>query len=131
MTVEVRSFPCVDGGMDLEVVQSGLDITVRAGAFRIKGEDYKLADDAVFSAEPDDASATRVQGYLAKEVDGGAVVLVVDEILLDSNDAPSRWETAAYALLCPLFVADVPVGAASLDGVQVCVRHLVAKMAEV
>jgi hypothetical protein len=124
MAVVIGVIPCDDGGMVLEVQQSGLDITVKSGSFRVRYTDYVLAEDATFSATSDPDYAVRATGYIAQAVADDEIVLVVDEVVMDDDARPSRWDNATYRLLCPIFVVDVPAAATDLDGTTVHVRHL-------
>lgn len=130
MSVEVKNEVIRDGGFELAVTQEGMNITVKAGTFRVKHEDFELTEDAVFAAVADSTYQTNVVGYLAQDLgDGGAVVLVVDEVLLDGVDAPSRWDSAAYRVLHAAFMARVPAGATTLDAVPVYAMHLTQPVA--
>jgi len=125
MSVEVKNGVIRDGGFELEVTQAGMSITVKAGSFRVKHEDFELTEDAVFAAVADSTYQTNVVGYMAQDLgDDGAVVLVVDEVLLDGVDAPSRWNNAAYRVLHAAFVVSIPAGATTLDATPVHAMHL-------
>jgi len=120
-----------DGGFDLQVLQSGMDITVKAGSFRIKGQDFTLAEDEVFTAVADATYDTAVVGYLCQDLNnGGQLALVVDEVLQDGADTPARWDSTAYKSLVPAFIVNVPAGATTLDDVVVTARKLVDPDAE-
>lgn len=115
-----------DGSVDLQVLQSGMDVTVKAGAFRVKGEDLTLTEDEIFSATANATYDTSVVGYLCKDWgDGDKIVLVVDEVLRDGIDGSSRWDSAAYKAIHTIFTMDVPAGAVDLDGVDIRVRKIV------
>ena len=127
MAVVIEEVPCRDGGMALAIQQSGLDITVKAGTFRVRRTDYELDEDAVFTATPNPDYTVRATGYIAQAVSDDDVVLVVDEVV--EGDPPSRWDNSTHRLLCPIFVVDIPAAATDLDGTTIYARHLVKEVA--
>lgn len=126
MSVIQRERKCRDGGVDLQVLQSGMDITVKAGSFRVRGEDFVLAEDEVFTAVADATYETMVVGYICQDLgNGGQLVLAVDEVIRDGVDAPTRWDSDVYRVLHTAFSVSIPAAATTLDGVDVIARKLV------
>ena len=111
----------------LTVRQSGMTVTTEAGSFHMNEELMSLGEDTDAALTADATYDTNVVGYLARERESGAVVLAVDEVLQDGDDAACVW--VEYEPLYPLFSLVVPAGATSLDGVRIEVQHLVAPKA--
>lgn len=111
--------------VSLSVEQSGMDVSVKSGQFRVSGVDYEFTEDQDFSAEAAAECDTIVTGYIAKDVSTGVLVLIVDEEVLDGEDVPFIFSGSGYDPIHRLFSLKVPAAATSLDGVDVTVYHIV------
>ena len=110
----------------LTVRQSGMTVTTEAGSFYMN-EELNLGEDIEAVLTADTTHDTSVIGYLARNRESGVVVLAVDEVLQDGDDAGCAW--VEYEPLHPLFSLVVPAGASSLDEVRIEVWHLVGPKA--
>lgn len=100
------------------LVENFLSLRVSSGAFKISGMSYVLDEDWVHLVTVNSEHFTDVFGYLAKNLSNGAIELVVDEVLLDGNDVPYRFNDGLYKLLTRLFTVRVPpltIDLANLD----------------
>lgn len=122
----VRSYTESDDLVELDVSESGLDLTVAAGSFAVKGQSYDLAEDQQATVSPHATSPTWVAGYLAQHRESGEVALVVDEVVYGSGDEALDFGATEYELLHRLFTARVQAGAMNLSDIQVSVFHLVS-----
>jgi len=123
MPINVLSSKTRDSVVDLAVEQSGLTITVKAGACHVRHQDVELLEDQVFTAEPDAENSTNVVGFLVRHTSSGDIVVAVDETINNGVDLEYRWARSDYEALHEVFRCVVPVGASDLDDVDISVFH--------
>lgn len=123
MTITIREVPCIDGNVALDVQQNGMDIIVKSGSFRVRGIDFQVAEDITYTASSNQTYVVRAMGYMARSKEDDSIDLVVDEIVMDGFTKNSRWDNTRYELLCPLFWANIPISAVTLDDATIIVRH--------
>lgn len=127
MPINVRTTKTRDSVFDLVVEQSGLTITLKAGACHVRHQDVELLEDQVFTAEPDADYATRVTGFLARHKTSGDIVLAVDETIANDDDIEYRWPQSDYEAIYEVFRCEVPAAATDLDDVKIYVSHLMLR----
>jgi hypothetical protein len=125
MSVEVRKIPSKYERMTLEVVQAGLQVTVKAGAFTAGQSEFELLEDMTFTVEPDNDNPLEVRGHLARHRTSKQVVIAVDEFFRSREDGPARWD-GDYEALMFVYRMLVPPKVTTLDDVQIIVDHCVA-----
>lgn len=120
--ISVTSGTSSPGGTNitLDVEERGLTIVVKAGAFRVAGVGYSLAEDQEFTVDPTEAGD--VVGYLV--LDAGVPKLLVDEIGAGDEATRIRSDTP-YTPLHMIFNAEVKSGITSLADTSIRVRHIV------
>lgn len=107
--------------LGLEVVQSGMDITVKAGSFKVEGADYSLGEDHVFTAteRPERVDAI---AWLVQRKSDDVVLVVVDELVFDDNAGwPDHydWTDSPYRKLKRIWHSNLPSNTTSLDDVGI------------
>ena len=102
--------------VELAVEQSGLDITVKAGSFKVGGQDYTLAEDSTYTAQ-NVAERVYVCAYLAWDTVQEQVEVVVDE-MPDSDPEAYDWD-GDEEMLYAIYQVKIPESTASLDEVEV------------
>lgn len=126
--IKQRSKPSVNA-VGLVVEASGLEITVRAGEFVISGNRYSLEEDEVATITPHPDLDTWVRGYLVTQVSDGSTHVLVDEVVKDEE--PFWFSDDDVKFLHLLFWGVLPVGASSVDDVDITVVHIVEAEARV
>lgn len=109
----------------LEVVESGLNLSVDAGQFVVGGEQYSLTEPQEFTAIADVSFDTRITGYLVHDVAANAQVLLVDEVLLDNITQSYVFDGNDYRLIHRLFETTLPASATAFD--EVLVYNIVSR----
>lgn len=94
-------------------------LRVAPGPFRIGGAQYELLDEQVFTGTSDAVHATEVHGYLAEDIGTGQQVLLVDEIVVNGENAAFVFDGVAYNLIHRLFFTVVEPGAVAFGDVGV------------
>lgn len=97
--------------IDLDVIVSGMTIVVKSGVFRAKGENFTLDDDYEYVAKESEEHRF-LNVYLAKEVETGSGVVVVDEEKIGDGRFP--WVGSGYEPLYRLFIGNIPGNTADL-----------------
>lgn len=82
----VRKTPRFD--VQLPVELSDLEVTVRAGTFRIDGKSYVLTEDESYTITPSDDERVRAIFYLVEMKSDNSVRLFVDEMVGDEAPIP-------------------------------------------
>jgi len=130
MSIVTKERPSKGSDFNLSVDHSGMVLTVRGGTFTLGGEEIELEADQPFTATSDADDPTAVIGYIVEEVATEAILLLVDEVVMDGVDeAYAFTRTGPYRALHRLFSMTVPAAATTLDAVDVVVEHLVAPTA--
>jgi len=105
--------------LDLEVEQSGMVVTVKAGTFIIRGVEYSLESDQEFTASENPGDLF-IDAKLC--LDDDTVMMIVDEIEPDGRSYD--WRGSPYEVLWPMFYMNVPANTTSLDDVDVQVYRV-------
>ena len=103
----------------LVVTESGLTITVQPGDFVIAGESHSLPEEQVFTATADSAQQTLITGYLARETATGAIVLLVDTMLIDRAQGMFSFGGSGFELLHRFFTTTLAINATAFENVRV------------
>lgn len=114
--------------LDLTVEVSGMDITVKAGAFKAAGGEHELLEDVVFIATNRVENAW-LDGYLVKAKDDGEIGLLIDERLSDgvTSDDAYQWEGGPYEQIIRVFEIHVPGGSSSLETLELQVNRVLER----
>jgi len=110
----------VSNAVALALSQTGLDVTVGAGAFTIASQSYVFEEHS-YSHVVTPAACSLV-GYLVVVIATGEVHLFVDDI--PAGGTAYDFYGSPYQLLHLLFTALVPGGATSLDDVLCTLYHI-------
>jgi len=104
--------------ISLEVVQSGMSITVNPGTFTVDGVEYSLEDEQVFDAQ-ERPEKTYVNAKLCQD-EGGNVLVLVDENV-GGFEEQFDWRESPYTELWPIFYCHIPPNTTSLNDVVISV----------
>ena len=100
----------------LEIEQSGMVLTLKAGTLKIAGEDLTIEEDFTHTVDSNPDHPTELIGYLVKNKSDGALNFLVDEIVDDGVDEPYKFPPdGPYDLVCPLFDIKMLQGVSTLD----------------
>ena len=102
-----------DDSVDITVLLSLLQITVKAGTFRRHGVDYALPADIIHNATIDATDTTTIVGHLV--LNSGTPDVLVDEVVADGIDESYSFDDPNIVYLRILFVANnIPAGSTDL-----------------
>lgn len=82
----VRRTPRFD--VQLPVELSGLEVTIRAGTFRLDGKSYVLTEDESYVVTPNDDERVRAFFYLVEMKSDNSVRVFVDDMIGDEAPIP-------------------------------------------
>lgn len=104
---------------NLTVEQTGMTLTVKAGSFKMSGEDHTLTEDSEHTV----LAGKCTLGYLVKHKVSGDISVVVEETD-DEDTEVYNWKQGEYDLLFSIFNVTTPVDAVTLDDVQINVYEI-------
>jgi hypothetical protein len=113
--------------VELEVLQEEMSITVKAGSFRVRGVDYDLIEDQVFTAT-ERPERTDAVAFLVKQKSDDSIIVVVDELVFDEDSGwPDHydWENSPYEKLKRIWNSNFPSNMTSLDDVVIYANRIV------
>lgn len=109
-------FLASDANINLAVSQSGLQISVAAGNFKVSGTDYTLDTQQDFTAQ-NQANDCLCVGYLKRDTATQAISVLVDEIVDDGVDESIIFnDLVDTEILFKIFEVLVPANSTTLDG---------------
>lgn len=115
----------------LPVECQGMNVIVRAGAFKFGGEEFSLAQDEEITVEPDSVHEKNMLGYLVEEIATGNPMLLIDDPLENGIDRTYKFgRNSPYKCMYRLFFFKVAAGLESLDDVEIMVFHLLEETEE-
>lgn len=120
-------------GDDMQLLVEQTDFTklcVRAGAFRLLGENMVLAEDAEWEFTQQPTERMWADGFIVRDRSTGEVAVLVDEFTYGEGGERYDFNSGPYELVHYLFRFDIPAGMASLESVICFVEHIVEVVEE-
>jgi hypothetical protein len=110
--------------VQLVVEQTGMQITVKAGTFKLSDVVETLEEDQEVTI-PVRTVDTDVIGYLVRVKADGKIAVFVDEVQRDGlDDLYNFTSKSPWKLISNLFLVRVPADATTLDGETIRVDHV-------
>jgi len=125
MTINVREQKATESihVVDMTVEQTGLDVTVKAGSFKVGGQDYTLVEDSVYTAQ-NVAERVYVNAYLVWDTVQEEVSVMVEE-MPDSDPEAYEWNGSPYENLHCVYNIVIPASTSSLDAIDIDVHKTI------
>lgn len=115
----VRRTPRFDVQLPVEV--EGLDLTVRAGTFRMDGKAYVLEEDEIYTITPNETEKVSAFFYLVEMKNDQTVRVFVDEMIGDEAPVPML-DPVDMTVLHRLGSLMLPPGGDSLEDEDVTIQ---------